>query len=79
MVKHKRSEATERERQLRAELLSRAKKYAAITGLALSGVSLAAARDSKFFGLLECGKLSPTIKKFGEVLEWFDDNWPATR
>lgn len=46
-------------------------------GLTVSTISTYAANDGKFLRILKEGRASCTIRKAGQVLGWFHENWPA--
>lgn len=64
------------ERELREFLISVAQQYAAVTGVALSGVGRRCRKDSSFFTRIASSDGSFTARTFDEVVAWFDANWP---
>lgn len=58
------------------DLVTLAETYAAHSRLTLSTVSTHSANDGKFIGRLKAGG-SCTLRRYDNVLRWFDTTWPA--
>jgi len=67
------------ERQIRGYLVSIAKQYAHIRGIALTTVARRLHGTEYFFRDFAKGKKTITLKKLQEMLQAFADNWPADR
>lgn len=57
------------ETEIRANVLARAKAFAAATGRSMSSISEDAVRDSKFLANVERGS-NFTVKTYQRVLDW---------
>lgn len=57
-------------------LIVLADAFAKATGLKLKTISRKAHSDPRFFDSLKAGEISLTIRKYDELIEWFDKNWP---
>ncbi|SFM00080.1 hypothetical protein SAMN03159423_4825 [Bradyrhizobium sp. NFR13] len=66
------------EQELRNNLLSLAREFAAARTIALPTVGRLAAGDWRFFDRLLDEDKSFTARKYDEIIQWFSDNWPTT-
>lgn len=63
------------EAELRHHLTTCAAAFAAITGLQVVTIGRRAAKDWRFFGRIAAGE-GFTARKYDDVMNWFDRNWP---
>lgn len=62
----------------RLDILSAAKRYCEVTGLAAPTVATKVMNDGKFFDRLESGG-GCTMKTYQKVMHWFEENMPAKK
>ncbi|TDP46036.1 hypothetical protein DES42_104117 [Zavarzinia compransoris] len=60
-----------------ASLLALAEAYASARNLALSSVSLYAARNGALLPRLRAGADGLTIRRRDAIVQWFSDHWPT--
>lgn len=65
------------EKSLRANLLAAAGAYARHTGKSLQTIASDAHGDSRFFDKIKKREGSFTVRKYDEVMRWFESHAPA--
>lgn len=63
------------EAELAAHLISLGTAYGQAKNLGLATIGRLCAADGRFFSRIDDGKTF-TVKKYDEVVAWFDTNWP---
>jgi hypothetical protein len=64
------------ESELANHLITLGQTYGSAKKLGLATVGRLCAADGRFFSRIDDGKTF-TVKKYDEVVAWFDRNWPA--
>lgn len=62
-------------RKLADDMKRISRVYAAETGQSLKTIGQYAIRSTNYFSRLDQGNIG-TVKVYGEMLQWFADNWP---
>lgn len=63
---------------MRDNIVRLAKAFAKERGIKLATLSRLIRGDMYFLKNYSRGKISVTTKKYDEIMQWFEDNWPET-